>query len=96
MTNEEQKQDTPEGAQSEELSSTDLLALVRFLCSYQTQLQKLRYELLAIEDGEQLRDAMIGQWPVVQGLRNQMALEKIGRGEIDWDAVSRAVKSVTS
>jgi len=26
MTNEEQKQDTPEGAQSEELSSTELLA----------------------------------------------------------------------
>ena len=77
------------------VDSTDMLALVCFLAKYQEDLNKLRYKIYAWkeEDGD-LQDYIVGQWPVIQGTRNQMNLAKIGEMEFDHTRIPKAVASI--
>ena len=78
-----------------DVHSSALLALVAFLCGYFTKIDELRYKVYSWKpnDGD-LREYLIGQWPVVQGTRNQMNLDKIGK--LPWESkdVAAAVDSI--
>ena len=77
------------------VASNELLALAAFLCSYITELDALRYKVYSWkpEQGD-LREYLIGQWPVIQGTRNQMNIDKIGT--LPWESkdVAAAVDSI--
>ena len=76
-------------------SYEDLLALVAFLCSYITEVDVLRYKVYSWkQDQGDLREYLIGQWPVIQGTRNQMNLDKIGK--LPWESkdIAAAVDSI--
>jgi hypothetical protein len=80
-----------------ELNSTDLLALVCFLAKVHNQVDQLRYKVYSWrpEDGD-LRDYLVGQWPVIQGTKNQFDLEKIGEIEFDHTRIRKAVDAILS
>ena len=83
--------------EQKELNSTDLLALVCFLAKVHKQVDQMRYKVYSWkpEDGD-LRDYLIGQWPVIQGTKNQFDLEKIGEIEFDHKRIRKAVDSILS
>jgi len=80
-----------------ELNSTDLLALVCFLAKVHKQVDQLRYKVYSWkpEDGD-LREYLVGQWPVIQGTKNQFDLEKIGEMDFDHTRIRKAVEAILS
>jgi|DEB0MinimDraft_3_1074331.scaffolds.fasta_scaffold82675_3 hypothetical protein len=83
----ESKTDSPE------VDSSDLLALVVFLAKHHDQLEALRYSLYAMTP-EECKDAVVMNWPIVQGTRNQINLKQIGEMEYDSKAVGRAIAAI--
>lgn len=79
-----------------ELNSTDLLALVCFLAKVHKQVDQLRYKVYSWKEEEDgnLRDYLVGQWPVIQGTKNQFDIEKIGEMEFDHTRTRKAVDAI--
>ncbi len=73
--------------------SEPLLALVRFLAKYQSDLNDLRDRMLSMTP-EECEEAVLMQWPVVRGTGNQIALRQIGELHYDVNLVAAAVKSI--
>lgn len=80
-----------------ELNSTDLLALVCFLAKVHKQVDQLRYKVYSWrpENGD-LRDYLIGHWPMIHGTKNQFDLEKIGEMDFDPARIRPAVDAILS
>jgi len=70
---------------------TDLQALVIWLCSYQADLNALRDSLL-LKTPAEMEEALIVDWPMVQGTRNKLNLARIGAMPCDLAAMTRAVR----
>jgi len=70
-----------------------LLALVRFLAKYQSDLNALRDRCMSMTP-EDCKDAIIMQWPVIQGTANQIALKRIGELDYDIELVAKAVNAM--
>jgi len=66
------------------------LALVRFLARYQKDLNDPRNQCIDMTP-EECKDALIMQWPVIQGTANQLALKRIGEMDYDTKLVAEAV-----
>ena len=71
----------------------DLMSLVVFLAKYQCDLNKLRTSTFNMEP-EEVKDAIIMKWPVIQGTRSQINLERIGEMKSDPQGVARAVSRI--
>ena len=78
-----------------DVGCTELLSLVSFLCGYISKLDQLRYKIYAWKpkDGD-LHEYLIGKWPIIQGTRNQMDLDKIGKLQWTSKDVATAVNFV--
>lgn len=76
-----------------ECPKSDLLALVRSLAKYQEGLNDLRGRCMSMTP-EECKDAIIMQWPVIQGTANQMALKRIGEQRYDRKASWRAIMAL--
>lgn len=76
------------------MNSENLRHLVSFLARYQRELNDLRFKIFAEEDAEKCKEMVVMNWPIIQGMKNQMDLKKIGELEIDYDKVGLAVKEI--
>lgn len=76
-----------------QVDSSDLLALVVFLAKHYDQLEALRYSLYAMTP-EECKDAVVMKWPIIQGIKNQINLKRIGEMEYNSKAVGRAVAAI--
>jgi hypothetical protein len=74
---------------------TELLKnMIRFLCQYQDKLNSLRsraVEVYPVLDLEKIREMIVMEWPLIQGTRNKMALERIGSQPFDKASIGDAV-----
>lgn len=61
----------------------DMVHLIKFLAATWAEVDAWAHTLDA--------DVLM-RYPVVQGLRAQMALRKLGKGSVDLEAVNRALK----
>ena len=43
---------------------------------------------------EDARDALVGEWPVIQGTSNQLKLMRIGKMDFDMEGVKRSVDAI--
>lgn len=75
------------------IESAQLLALVRFLAKYQSDLNELRDRCIGMTP-EDCKDALIMRWPVIQGTENQIALKRIGELNYDTKLVAKAVNAL--
>lgn len=79
----------------EKLEIESLKNLVRFLCQYQGKLNDLRSRAVEVYpklESEKIREMVQMEWPIIQGLRNQISLKKIGEQSFDQKLISDAVK----
>lgn len=70
-----------------------LRALSCFLAKYQNDLCLLRYNWMT-QSGDDFREAVIGQWPIIQGTHNQIALQRVGELEFDSSLIPKAIKKL--
>ena len=75
------------------METNELKDLVRFLARLWLDIDKLKYEALSLPDNE-IKDFIVGQWPVVQGTRNQINLAKIGKQPHESKNIAKAVKAM--
>ena len=68
---------------------------VRFLAKQERRTEQLRADLLLLlhkGEIEEARDVLAMKWPIVQGTRNQLDLEKVGNQECDLSKIQPAIK----
>jgi hypothetical protein len=75
------------------INPNELLALVCFLAKLHTDLDALRWRIVKMTS-EECQEALIMEWPEIQGTRNQMDLKKIGEIEFDRKDVRIAVNQI--
>jgi hypothetical protein len=69
----------------------EVLDLLRWLAGLCMAQQQKRHEAIALPP-EECREFVAMKWPIVQGMRNQMALEEIARQPINTDNLAKAVE----
>ena len=71
----------------------ELLDLIAFLSRYVTDINKMRWEWAGMSP-EECKEALLMQWPTIQGMRNQDNIAKLG--DMSWDGrkVSKAVSLI--
>lgn len=98
----EREQARAEMAREKDAEISDLRNLVSWLAKYQYDLNKTRAVAISgpklCSDGFdcKVRNEIALHWSVVQGIRNQMDLQKLGEMPIDKKAVGRAVQALLS
>ena len=69
-------------------SEHEVLDLLRFMCNVWTDIDKWAYENMPAN--------ALGSYPVIQGTRNQLNLNKIGEQEFDKDKLIKGVEWMLS
>jgi hypothetical protein len=77
-------------ANAEKTGDPALLALVRFLAKYQSDLNDLREQCVGTTP-EECQDAIIMRWPIIQRTVTQIALKRIGEQDYDTKLVAEAI-----
>ena len=69
----------------------ELKDLVRFLAAVWYETDSLRYKAMNLPD-EEIKDFLVGKWPVIQGTRNQINLKNIGEQPYSQENIAKAVE----
>ena len=79
---------TSPGDTEETIFKSPVIDLTRWLAKYVIDLHKLRSEILATKDF----DKLALEFPVLQGIENQRALEKIGNQKLNTANLAKAIQ----
>lgn len=72
----------------------DFKNLAVFMCETWTDIEDWRAKMMKAQTFAEMKDVLIGSYPMIQGTQNQFNLEKVGQLGFDSDRVARAVKKL--